>query len=129
MRGLPGYFCALEGVIGIIPARAGFTDNGVLHLVEIEDHPRACGVYPRIRSIVPMAPGSSPRVRGLLAGGVDDSHAVGIIPARAGFTSDGRQTEVNGGGSSPRVRGLLPVTTGFRGLLRIIPARAGFTPA
>ena len=59
-----------------------------------------------------MAGGSSPHARGLLAGGVDDSHAVGIIPARAGFTLGLRRRDVPAAGGPAA---------------RIIPARAGFT--
>ena len=59
-----------------------------------------------LRSDKPEArAGSSPRVRGLLAGGVDDSHAVGIIPARAGFTI-AVLVEVAAAGDHPRACGV-----------------------
>ena len=91
--------------------------------------------------------GSSPLARGLRGIGVLDVEVAGIIPARAGFTSDlldgvavaedhPRSRGVYYGircvrtyvvGSSPLARGLLfPLLS--RGIsTRIIPARAGFT--
>ena len=73
--------------------------------------------------------------------------SLGIIPARAGFTSAGRfrgdaepdhprsrgvyspssSKKPWGTGSSPLARGLLPVPVGEQGVGGIIPARAGFT--
>ena len=51
----------------IIPARAGFTDEGRGVGCPRPDHPRACGVYTAARVAVFDRPG--------------------IIPARAGFTA------------------------------------------
>ena len=93
--------------------------------------------------------GSSPRVRGKLAGGVVGVQYSGLIPACAGKTASTRHTRLSyrahprvcgeniragreglgKGGSSPRVRGKLTDTgqeTGDRGL---IPACAGKTKA
>ena len=133
---------------GIIPARAGFTEDfGVGHF-EFPDHPRSRGVYAQSSVWMIVMMGSSPLARGLPRecrknigpGG-------GIIPARAGFTA--RPTRPAGSstdhprsrgvygcdspqpgletGSSPLARGLL-IAYGIH--LRsqgIIPARAGFT--
>ena len=112
---------------GIIPARAGFTQDRGRIRIDDRDHPRSRGVYD---------------------GGVELRLVVGgIIPARAGFTISpfpGRRR----GEDHPRSRGVYPVTWWgpcstwgssplARGLLRsirgqyrgagIIPARAGFT--
>ena len=92
---------------GIIPARAGFTQNysygitpgrgssplarglrGAYRGVaaDVLDHPRSRGVYSSISGVDGATPGSSPLARGLLAvhGGVEVKKR--IIPARAGFT-------------------------------------------
>ena len=147
-RGLRRGPAADERVVGIIPARAGFTPCGGADVSRTSDHPRSRGVYnhhlyPKGR---PM--GSSPLARGLPGGARVVVQPLGIIPARAGFTPGwsrwwpsrrdhprsrgvypvsckGRATHA---GSSPLARGLrrlllqVPVQPG------IIPARAGFTP-
>ena len=94
-----------------------------------------------------VSTGSSPLARGLLAQEVRSADLHGIIPARAGFTTPGRNpvrrlrdhprsrgvyyaTETrdnNFNGSSPLARGL-PLDGGDGAVVRrIIPARAGFT--
>ena len=92
--------------------------------------------------------GSSPLARGLLFALLQSVEHVGIIPARAGFTSGTRASQstatdhprsrgvyptgcgplVLGPGSSPLARGLLPRASATRIHSTIIPARAGFTP-
>ena len=69
-RGLPGEEAAVEALVGIIPARAGFTARGRRRPGGRPDHPRSRGVY----------------------GEGAQAPAVGrrIIPARAGFTTDAR---------------------------------------
>ena len=137
----------LESRRRIIPARAGQTANFRATLWSNADHPRACGANRRIYGRVPVAFGSSPRVRG--TPGVERIHVdlPRIIPARAGQTrlparqprhrpdhprACGANTiavrvDVSDAGSSPRVRGkrengeLIDIET------RIIPARAGQT--
>ena len=114
-------------VVGIIPARAGFT--------------RALPLPPR------SLRGSSPLARGLRPSGCGRAQLGGIIPARAGFTSRMASTRSSRRdhprsrgvykvrttpwpwwpGSSPLARGLLESLTRGRSTLRIIPARAGFT--
>ena len=113
--------------IGIIPARAGFTDAAYVY-----------GVATR---------GSSPLARGLRDSGLGIHFRFRIIPARAGFTGErrrpaaGRQDHprsrgVYGGestcawlphGSSPLARGLPPGCGRELSSRGIIPARAGFT--
>ena len=91
--------------------------------------------------------GSSPLARGLHEVAKPTAEAVGIIPARAGFTRDfhtlstSRQDHPRSRGvyqstrrsfqgtigSSPLARGLLIKHVRFNNANRIIPARAGFT--
>ena len=95
----------------------------------------------------PTGAGSSPLARGLQVDAVGDHVALGIIPARAGFTASMRRMDlpnwdhprsrgVYGGivggigghdGSSPLARGLLDRVPSPADAVRIIPARAGFT--
>ena len=81
---------AIRGVrmphAGIIPARAGFTEDDVGSAVQPEDHPRSRGVY-RIEAFVRGRHlGSSPLARGLLKTMWVRPFSRRIIPARAGFT-------------------------------------------
>ena len=133
--------------VGIIPARAGFTHQVSQVSANVQDHPRSRGVYQasQIPSIVKE--GSSPLARGLRPWFSAVSFALGIIPARAGFTTIAMSsTEITADhprsrgvyrfqsrppsfveGSSPLARGLhLPGVGDERGQ-GIIPARAGFT--
>ena len=111
------------------------------------DHPRSRGVYPAPRWAGPRCSGSSPLARGLRCGGQFHRLALGIIPARAGFTparpaqqrrgvdhprsrgvyGSGPQSPVLRPGSSPLARGLPNKPVKALGCSRIIPARAGFT--
>ena len=131
----------------IIPARAGFTPRNVGPRQTGRDHPRSRGVYHRRRLRCARRRGSSPLARGLPPPVRRHGRLVGIIPARAGFTTVGKGDRVSPGdhprsrgvyknqasvpalpgGSSPLARGLpsSPRTTSTPP--RIIPARAGFT--
>ena len=131
----------------IIPARAGFTPSAGHRAARGEDHPRSRGVYVLARVHKLAGTGSSPLARGLR--GLLDLHeqVVGIIPARAGFTSrrpwrrpPGRDHPRSRGvyetmdadsipksGSSPLARGLPIILPRIEDGDRIIPARAGFT--
>ena len=131
----------------IIPARAGFTKPSASAKSVTTDHPRACGVYVMLPSVMVRTGGSSPRVRGLRHPGAAEQLDGGIIPARAGFTQRLVQRAVWRGdhpracgvyapvaprrwyaaGSSPHARGLLPLAVLLDGAVGIIPARAGFT--
>ena len=148
-RGLQGGGGGGEGHGGIIPARAGFTERARARRRRDPDHPRSRGVYWATAHPRAVRAGSSPLARGLQLGSARPHGAVGIIPARAGFTTPG-----TGSGrpsrDHPRSRGVYPPPSGdtkwytgssplARGLLQeavpvgqiggIIPARAGFTPA
>ena len=75
------------GRAGIIPARAGFTDDASLTGGRLSDHPRSRGVYRVKVSLISSSSGSSPLARGLLQHGDGPVPPTRIIPARAGFTS------------------------------------------
>ena len=132
----------------IIPARAGFTDQFWFIWAYTEDHPRSRGVYLVVVSKSAHLAGSSPLARGLQCTVPVRQNITRIIPARAGFTTTGRNYSGHGQdhprsrgvyrtipdnprdwlGSSPLARGL-PRQAHQEGIpARIIPARAGFTP-
>ena len=71
----------------IIPARAGFTNASAWPTCGRPDHPRSRGVYPAVHGPACCGAGSSPLARGLRGGGPGSRGLLGIIPARAGFTS------------------------------------------
>ena len=127
VRGLPmhrPYYCVPRG---IIPARAGFTTGITCTCSAPGDHPRSRGVYRLIVVDSGNDEGSSPLARGLPT---DDDHlltALGIIPARAGFTRWRRSCRRRPRGSSPLARGLHVDADAYPRLVGIIPARAGFT--
>ena len=136
-----------SGNVRIIPARAGFTTCCCCPILALPDHPRSRGVYILFPYTWKSVGGSSPLARGLRDWGASELTALGIIPARAGFTTM-RPTapvsttdhprsrgvyctvvmiRVSFRGSSPLARGLRlrqPAAPISRG---IIPARAGFT--
>ncbi len=132
---------------GIIPARAGFTSWSTSSPAWPRDHPRSRGVYLVSDEGQVHVAGSSPLARGLPAPGSTRGPSLGIIPARAGFTTHpfpgafpARDHPRSRGvyrssatqasqrcGSSPLARGL-PLRVRARArVFRIIPARAGFT--
>ena len=132
----------------IIPARAGFTLTPATSASSPRDHPRSRGVYHSSASGGHGVSGSSPLARGLQNQARNSTCPGGIIPARAGFTSEpgardrltpdhprsrgvyrGRVSRGGGAsGSSPLARGLLSMENRTAIERRIIPARAGFTP-
>ena len=85
-RGLRRGPDARRSGIGIIPARAGFTQQHKLTVDELPDHPRSRGVYALSDPAVRCSPGSSPLARGLPAHRLRQPVKARIIPARAGFT-------------------------------------------
>ena len=137
----------MSGVVGIIPARAGFTVAELPDAAIVRDHPRSRGVYMLWRPSARSRTGSSPLTRGLQVRTTTMSHSARIIPARAGFTRPPRRSCDHAQdhprsrgvypppptpptatcGSSPLARGLLPSGVELRESPRIIPARAGFT--
>ena len=146
-RGLLAHLVCHNAKRRIIPARAGFTRIGSTLVRDITDHPRSRGVYGLLPSAPFVQTGSSPLARGLPLSLTAAMTALGIIPARAGFTTG----SVDSGSlhsDHPRSRGVylstVPIAliaTGSSPLARglptrprppclpggIIPARAGFT--
>ena len=135
--------------VRLIPACAGKTAWSPSNSRGGTAHPRVCGENSTISASSRSARGSSPRVRGKLAGMGDVVEASGLIPARAGKTTTcawhssnwwahprvcGENLKNNSmnaatAGSSPRVRGK-PQSTRYRcGGLGLIPACAGKTPS
>ena len=135
-RGLLGGKLGGGGYVRIIPARAGFTPDGVRVLGADRDHPRSRGVYGFAPPLERIFRGSSPLARGLPGQVQAVEGAQGIIPARAGFTRrSGTAMSLSSdhprsrgvypghahraqavGGSSPLARGLLRVTPGEHGI-------------
>ena len=134
---------------GITPARAGKTQQTVLALLLLRDHPRACGENDPLPPAANCKMGSPPRVRGKLSCRCAEWALSRITPARAGKTLL-RRAELwtysdhpracgenqprgnlldNGSGSPPRVRGKRPAGRSSDGRSRITPARAGKTPS
>ena len=81
----PGLVHVGDGV-GIIPARAGFTLCVEVGWLPQKDHPRSRGVYSSGMPDDRSGMGSSPLARGLRDPGPFGAAVDRIIPARAGFT-------------------------------------------
>ena len=131
----------------IIPAHAGQTEKSHQKQWFAPDHPRACGANLPPMPAIPIAAGSSPRMRGKLTLRRRHDHCERIIPAHAGQTDlDKFYGDVNADhpracganpcrppirwmntGSSPRMRGKLGHRHRRYGRARIIPAHAGQT--
>ena len=146
-RGLRDADGVVAPIVGIIPARAGFTALGVPAAELVRDHPRSRGVYRVEGRSASIGGGSSPLARGLHPPLPDPVPGTGIIPARAGFTPlvqpprphhpdhprsrgvyiDHRRVARVMPGSSPLARGLPRADLDRLARGRIIPARAGFT--
>ena len=90
---------------GIIPARAGFTPDPRPEDPPAADHPRSRGVYLREKDVLENRGGSSPLARGLLVRYNLTPVEIGIIPARAGFTSR-RTASLRSSKDHPRSRGV-----------------------
>ena len=86
-RGLPAVRARASSRRGIIPARAGFTGGDLDGRPGPADHPRSRGGYCSTSETIREKPGSSPLARGLPLFGNPVKGLVGIIPARAGFTT------------------------------------------
>ena len=121
--------------------------HGVCISTRAKDHPRSRGVYRPGHRRCSARSGSSPLARGLRGGSGLRQLDVGIIPARAGFTTPAGRSSGNWtdhprsrgvyaphstrwarlAGSSPLARGLRRHLMSAVKFKRIIPARAGFT--
>ena len=96
-------------ILGIIPARAGFTCRAGDLPPEHKDHPRTRGVYWACTRTRLSTVGSSPHARGLRRGRHGVGPGLGIIPARAGFTSVA-EPALAALGDHPRTRGVYAAT-------------------
>ena len=107
-RGLHPGLRLRAALLGIIPARAGFTPCPGRPRVSRPDHPRSRGVYGTASGNAVALMGSSPLARGLLSLDSTQSSDRRIIPARAGFTAKVRSgnTKV---WDHPRLRGVYQV--------------------
>ena len=92
-RGLLPLWALAIILLGIIPARAGFTSGSSGWCWRASDHPRSRGVYALDYGDEAGADGSSPLARGLPAKPQAVARRIRIIPARAGFTGDPGVTE------------------------------------
>ena len=139
---------AINFPVRFIPAGAGNAGAVALCAGRSAVHPRGCGE--RVSQLIPGAPklGSSPRVRGTLAGSAPKLAGPRFIPAGAGNAScqapAARQAPVHprgcgervsgpidplvSYGSSPRVRGTRSSQRRRVGRCRFIPAGAGNAP-
>ena len=147
MRGIHHVIGLLYSPHRIIPAHAGNTACTVLRISLYRDHPRACGEYPPTMPCSVRRSGSSPRMRGIQAKGMDTFTVQRIIPAHAGntcishwqiahiqdhpracgeYVGCGRST-IGWSGSSPRMRGIHQEIQDRIPQPRIIPAHAGNT--
>ena len=147
MRGTLCGLCTRHRRVGIIPAYAGNTTSCPRYPCRCRDHPRVCGEHTYESTAPDIMKGSSPRMRGTLAGVGQFANLLGIIPAYAGNTSVPVVGEWIGGdhprvcgehpiehdarrvglGSSPRMRGTLCFRGIPSGSVGIIPAYAGNT--
>ena len=126
-RGLRVWKIGPKNSEGIIPARAGFTIACRVRHPARPDHPRSRGVYNWDPAPVVCENGSSPLARGLPRMAPRCFETSGIIPARAGFTTQEHARQPSAW-DHPRSRGVyLEEVEGVGDDARIIPARAGFT--
>ena len=147
MRGTPLDAADLAYSGGIIPAYAGNTALPASSATASRDHPRVCGEHVTYLPDPMREEGSSPRMRGTLAGQDTGLALPGIIPAYAGNTLASPTMRIMRrdhprvcgehmwrsvlacvcAGSSPRMRGTLIWVRPKLSPVGIIPAYAGNT--
>ena len=139
--------CLPRRKAGLIPARAGKTCSRASSASALAAHPRSRGENMTLFIDVSFQGGSSPLARGKLPGSTAGYAQAGLIPARAGKTTqshsgrsaapahprsrgenpDRRGLRDRAGGSSPLARGKHRARDRLVSTLRLIPARAGKT--
>ena len=87
MRGAPTVEVMIAENDGIIPADAGSTSKTMSTRPDAGDHPRGCGEHGCTNCSNWLFQGSSPRMRGALAGINKRFGLLWIIPADAGSTA------------------------------------------
>ena len=128
-RGLHRDVAPIDGLDGIIPARAGFTELNIRGSAIDGDHPRSRGVYGPTVPATASALASSPLARGLRRRPSRRGRRPPDHPRSRGVYASTRSPGASGAGSSPLARGLRHADLGVDLGRRIIPARAGFTVA
>ena len=86
VRGAHVAYRRYEGRAGLIPARAGSTEEVAVNAGGFRAHPRPCGEHHEGWAYPPAHRGSSPPVRGAHREEMRDRIIDGLIPARAGST-------------------------------------------
>ena len=119
--------CGPEYEVGIIPARAGFTERRTRNPQACKDHPRSRGVYSRRRNLERCRSGIIPARAGFTPSNSSARIAAWDHPRSRGVYWNGSITRRGPGGSSPLARGLRHPRSAPFASRRIIPARAGFT--
>ena len=148
-RGTPANKRLVIASYGLIPARAGNTRSRRRSLVCRWAHPRSRGEHNEIAHHEPKPLGSSPLARGTPSRHACSRDSRGLIPARAGNTSEVQAVpeivrahprsrgehsislifSSSARGSSPLARGTPNHRENTGGLSGLIPARAGNTAA
>ena len=120
-RGTPDSRTHHGRAAGLIPARAGNTDQWKISEIHGGAHPRSRGEHGGGKNRTVILKGSSPLARGTLGHALDSRYSVGLIPARAGNTTVFDVYSQNDR-AHPRSRGEHP-RTGFA-----VAFRAGSSP-
>ena len=95
------------GLVGIIPARAGFTGFTTHACTVNRDHPRSRGVYRPSEAAAELVEGSSPLARGLRRAGPPRARPGADHPRSRGVYQPRGLDRTARDGSSPLARGLL----------------------
>ena len=126
-RGLHLRIYQNDDILGIIPARAGFTVAARTRVRDARDHPRSRGVYRLCVCVLFVRlwiiPARAGFTRGVHSGAEDDRDH----PRSRGVYSRVWLPEETAAGSSPLARGLRTISPEKGPRHGIIPARAGFT--
>ena len=120
-RGTLAAYPAATNTPGLIPARAGNTPVGNVHVVTHGAHPRSRGEHLSWNVRGDYKPGSSPLARGTRWVGFREFAGYGLIPARAGNTPVRFPSQFKPR-AHPRSRGEHPI------LVLISSRRAGSSP-
>ena len=114
-------------VLRFIPAHAGNTSMISPPFRTVPVHPRACGEHMADTSLVILANGSSPRMRGTRGATASNRGKQPVHPRACGEHVSLRSVSVVSAGSSPRMRGTPLARRSSVACRRFIPAHAGNT--
>ena len=110
---------------GIIPTRVGTSATFSAVVIEIWDHPHACGDKFVYTHTYPVREGTSPRVWGQGTKKYETHAILGIIPTRVGTSLQITGAMAHRAGSSPRVWGQALTAQELHLSAGIIPTRVG----